>query len=390
MTTNFFQIRQSVFETNSSSSHSMTMKKGDLVDQPFTKEELRDGVVKIYVQEYGWEQYRYYNPKNKLSYLLTQITSGDLPDGDSHQITSSLIETNERFAMLSQIVKEYCGCELLVQPGSGYVDHESVGNGCHLFRDIEELKLFIFSKDSYIETGNDNSPMNWIIDTDRGQEKYYADKIGNTGDDFVGIKLHSVIGQPTVFATSAGGLIDNDENPELFSEIVSNGVITSSEWVCFDSYSLSGRNEDARSKTVSWLTRSKNNPFKFSENFVSRIEIKIVNFHEEVDNNISFVINVPSALSKKINELDPKGHRTFMLDMHKNNITRYKQYLDTNPDNSYYKEKLKASEKIIASLTFDRANKAKEVVKSSTTDDSKVDSKVIKFRKKAKSLKVGL
>jgi hypothetical protein len=53
------QIRKRVFETNSSSSHSLTLSPGDLVAQPFSDDVLRSGVLsvellRLYRPRFGW------------------------------------------------------------------------------------------------------------------------------------------------------------------------------------------------------------------------------------------------------------------------------------------------------------------------------------------------
>ena len=53
------QIRKNVFETNSSSSHSLTVSEGDITGQPFSDHTLREGVVIVGKGEYGWEFEQY-------------------------------------------------------------------------------------------------------------------------------------------------------------------------------------------------------------------------------------------------------------------------------------------------------------------------------------------
>lgn len=64
------QIRQSAFETNSSSSHSITISYGD-----YTPDKLyvENGVLEIYTGEFGWEHEDYYDAATKAAYCLTWL-----------------------------------------------------------------------------------------------------------------------------------------------------------------------------------------------------------------------------------------------------------------------------------------------------------------------------
>lgn len=151
------QIRKNVFETNSSSSHSLTVSEGDITGQPFSDHTLREGVVIVGKGEYGWEFEQYYGIYDKLAYLITQINYEDIPQGDAATVTAELRESDPRFDMLCRVVEEHTGVKLQVQPGStGYVDHQSSDVGLELFDDEKQLRQFLFNSNSYIETDNDN------------------------------------------------------------------------------------------------------------------------------------------------------------------------------------------------------------------------------------------
>jgi hypothetical protein len=226
-------IRKSVFETNSSSSHSLTLSKGDLVAQPFPLELLRAGVVEIAVGEYGWEYYRYYTTKGKLCYLLTHITSGEIPSGGPHKLMGSLCENNDRVNMLCRVVKEHTGCDVLIMPSSGYIDHQSVGVGMDLFSSDDTLRDFLFDAAAYIETGNDNSSAPWIIETDKGPENYFLKNIRLVPSTFVPVtlnKLDSFADQE--YATKSGAALTKNINNSSYEEMIEHGIVISSHWKC--------------------------------------------------------------------------------------------------------------------------------------------------------------
>ena len=131
-------IRTSVFETNSSSCHSVSVADET---KPFIFDTIYpdlDGKIVIKGGEYGRGIFTRHNDvKTKLSYALTSTLYG--------------VDEN----ILKEIVKEQTGCEdieFLVSeeynsPYFSYIDHESVGI---VPRSKEELRNFIFNKNSWL------------------------------------------------------------------------------------------------------------------------------------------------------------------------------------------------------------------------------------------------
>ena len=67
--------------------------------------------------------------------------------------------------MIKEVVKKVTGLELacLVDPFAdhcvssySYIDHQSIGESNEIFSSIDELKAFLFDKDSCIKMGDDN------------------------------------------------------------------------------------------------------------------------------------------------------------------------------------------------------------------------------------------
>lgn len=131
-------IRNGVFETNSSSCHSISISDET---QPFVFDTIYpdlDGKITIKGGEYGRGVFTRHNDvKTKLSYALTSTLYG--------------VDEN----MLREIIQEQTGCdniELLVSedynsPYFSYIDHESVDI---VPRTKEELRNFIFNKNSWL------------------------------------------------------------------------------------------------------------------------------------------------------------------------------------------------------------------------------------------------
>lgn len=187
--------RVGTFETNSSSSHSLTITHGELIEQPFSQQELRDGAIHVYVGEYGWEWYRYYSAREKINYLITDIFSphgsftGDENDFNylnDEDRTKELRNQFPNFDMICKVVEDFTGCSIIVDSfNNGYIDHDSVGTSHDAFASEDALKDFLFGKTSYLETGNDNSGPGWTIDSDKGREDVFINNYAEVPENAV-------------------------------------------------------------------------------------------------------------------------------------------------------------------------------------------------------------
>lgn len=143
-------VRHSVFETNSSSTHSISIASGDYVPDIIYVDE--EGICRIYPGEFGWEVESYYDAPTKASYCLTYVKTGGGEDNE---------------ALLVRVLKEVTGAKEIQFEKTdfdyhewGYIDHQShVGEGdaCgKAFKSEQSLKDFIFNKKSELHTDNDN------------------------------------------------------------------------------------------------------------------------------------------------------------------------------------------------------------------------------------------
>lgn len=237
------QIRLSVFETNSSSSHSLTLGKGNLVAVPFPAEALRAGVIEVCTGQYNWEYRRYYTPMEKMRYLLTQATQNlyaEVPDaGGGIAATQSLRDENERVDMLCSVVEAYTGCKLLVTVANPGIDHQSEGNGMQCFNDAETLKSFLFDEASYIQTGNDNSPPPWEISTDKGPELFYGSRIREVPKSWMAVDVTEESDKG--LKTAAGASLSLVRNAQLYADLVDNGVLQQVNVIETGAYALYDR-----------------------------------------------------------------------------------------------------------------------------------------------------
>lgn len=211
------QIRRSVFETNSSSSHSLTLDRTALVEQPFSKELLRKGIVYVASDDFGWEWKRLYTPLNKLRYLVTHLFAFYGHDES--------LEQSHPMRMLRKVVADHTGCTLEVADYNGCIDHESSGTASESFANETTLHAFLFGKDSFVETGNDNENPPWLIDTDRGTpELYHRARMRDVPEDYVTVQLTV---RERRLVTRKGAVLKACVHPEAQSELAARGIVKS-------------------------------------------------------------------------------------------------------------------------------------------------------------------
>jgi hypothetical protein len=133
-------IRRGVFETNSSSSHSVSI--GMDQDKEFVLDTIypnQNGTITIHGDEFGWEWFKHNDAITKASYAAQQF-----------RYDENSLET------LKEVIIEQTGAEQVEFVGldDGYVDHDSQGI---LTSSKHWLKDFIFNKNSWLFGGNDNS-----------------------------------------------------------------------------------------------------------------------------------------------------------------------------------------------------------------------------------------
>jgi hypothetical protein len=140
-------IRQGVFETNSSSTHSVSVSKDS--DGIYDTLLPENGILTIEGEDFGWEWQTYNDPKMKAAYAAVYLNY------DSSQTE-----------ILEKVLKEHTGAkEIVFNIKNNYIDHDSVDNARSLFDELT-LKEFIFNPKSYLMLGNDNDtpPPNFYDD----------------------------------------------------------------------------------------------------------------------------------------------------------------------------------------------------------------------------------
>lgn len=151
------QIRYNIFETNSSSSHSLTIaeyKEGQLLDTLYPDYGTTDTLT-VGSDEFGWDWATFDDAATKLSYCAIYVR--DWVEGDDQP---------KFFDILTKVIQEHTGIKNIIYPYekgdytdyTGYIDHQSVEDRDldYLFENPELLRQFIFNPESTLRTGNDN------------------------------------------------------------------------------------------------------------------------------------------------------------------------------------------------------------------------------------------
>jgi hypothetical protein len=132
-------IRKGVFETNSSSSHSIAIATEDKEFVLDTIYPDQNGIITIHGDEYGWEWFKHNDSQTKASYAAQSFANDDF-----------------QLDILKEVIIEQTGATDVVFEGlnDGYIDHDSYGI---VPTSKEELRNLIFNKNSWLFGGNDNS-----------------------------------------------------------------------------------------------------------------------------------------------------------------------------------------------------------------------------------------
>lgn len=148
-------IRRGVWETNSSSTHSIHIDDSvELLDTLIPDEE---GVITLHGDEFGWEVESYNDSMTKANYLT--LCMGD--------------ENHEKMEIFIETIKEHTGAKEIVMNFDGYVDHGNEhGVLADSTTDKKTLKNYLFNKKSWLFTTNDNCDTCWKIDEHNNAMSY--------------------------------------------------------------------------------------------------------------------------------------------------------------------------------------------------------------------------
>jgi|GEM_PF-1718876 len=217
-------IRNNVFETNSSSSHSISISEAEgILD---TIECDHNGVITIVGGGFGREWEAYNDPITKASYCVSDCQNDPA-----------------KLDMLREVIKNHTGASevIFIIDEDSYIDHESVGNSHVGFKDDKALTNLIFNPESYIFTGSDemSPPPNFY---DVGRDIVFTHKFEIDKCDLV----FKFVGIPTTEDI-------NDAVDSIMERHPLNGYWTNNNW-SFISYSA----RDIKGNEFSSLTKFDN------------------------------------------------------------------------------------------------------------------------------------
>lgn len=159
-------IRNGVFETNSSSAHSLAygteyILKGSRWYQPTKEHDFSNPMYRLdavpdhyrnytfyeWLGEFGWGYDVLTTPQEKFSYLLTQMAD-----------TSEELHESTDYKTIKEMVEDI-GCEIVrCNDQDGYVDHESHGIvNPSLFKSKKDLITYLFNGNIRVYIENDNA-----------------------------------------------------------------------------------------------------------------------------------------------------------------------------------------------------------------------------------------
>lgn len=151
--------REGMFETNSSSTHSLVIRGGKF--KPFSNIQTDLGIVTIYCGEFGWGPSKHTDAATKASYCLTYAkTCVKNPEPLLRMLKKALgrVFTKCSICFISKptIIQIFDAEDCYEESNWGYIDHQSEEVGAQAFVDEQTLYDFIFNPESVLIIDNDN------------------------------------------------------------------------------------------------------------------------------------------------------------------------------------------------------------------------------------------
>lgn len=134
-------IRRSVFETNSSSMHSLSI----IGSSNMVSKDKFGKITRVKYGEYGWGYDRLSTPVEKLSYMITEYKDNDY-----------------MFDLVIKTFEDYTGSTVIIEElddgyyPKGYIDHQSHGTIDDVLSDSITIRDILFDYKYSIIIDNDN------------------------------------------------------------------------------------------------------------------------------------------------------------------------------------------------------------------------------------------
>lgn len=160
-------IRKNVFETNSSSMHSISLcDKNCGYDTNIDNGQDYKGTLHVDLARYGWEWKWISTPYEKLQYVLTQIAQtlccieGYLSEDDDRDEAREEIYENHDFQSVLYYVKKNTDFDKIeIGNLDGHIEYGSYVNSLYELCDeagCDSIEDFLFNSSIKIRQGNDN------------------------------------------------------------------------------------------------------------------------------------------------------------------------------------------------------------------------------------------
>lgn len=158
------QIREGIFETNSSSCHAVAVRRENSIGVCYLRPQ-EDGYIHVPLDEFGWNyDGDLYGQEMRLSYLLTLAAQNEdctnFWDDETDDKCRSRFERTKWFKKIEAAVLEVCEhkCKgIYIDTFGGHIDHQSV-EPTEDFLDWWNLSIeeFVFGTNVELIIDNDN------------------------------------------------------------------------------------------------------------------------------------------------------------------------------------------------------------------------------------------
>lgn len=135
-------VRHNVWETNSSSSHSISICSGMPLNQSISPD--KNGTITLEGGEFGWGPEKYTDALTKANYCAVDN-----------------LNNPPRLEMLKEVIKKHTGAKtVVINVGklveNSYIDHQSCGTSIEAFESEKTLRDFLFLRSSVLYIDHDN------------------------------------------------------------------------------------------------------------------------------------------------------------------------------------------------------------------------------------------
>lgn len=144
-----------MFETNSSSTHALCLTKNSVLNQ-------RMEYLNLDTDQFGWDFDKIETPEEKANYLLTAIYDTkrfELIDFIKQILSKNDIAWYITYPKMTEYSNGYKKYDCYIDHGNETVDMLNA-----ICKDEDSLMRYLFSSESFVLTGNDNSDKKVIVD----------------------------------------------------------------------------------------------------------------------------------------------------------------------------------------------------------------------------------